>query len=207
MDSLLINPPLVSHQEGDLKSKTMEEEHITKKCFKCGKVKPLTEFYKHPQMGDGHLNKCKECTKNDVHKDYERKSQNDEWIEKERARGREKYHRLGYKDVYKCAHPETKDAISYIRRGTTVPSNCEIHHWNYNLPYDVFILDKRWHKRTHKQLTFDEETKCFKYNDEILDTKEKHESAIREILNLSNEEKIAKFIYTPKQYNRKSKNQ
>lgn len=37
-----------------------------KKCFKCGIAKELNLFYKHKQMGDGHLNKCIECTKKDT---------------------------------------------------------------------------------------------------------------------------------------------
>ena len=37
-----------------------------KKCFKCGELKPLTEFYTHPGTADGFLNKCKACTRKDT---------------------------------------------------------------------------------------------------------------------------------------------
>lgn len=36
---------------------------MTKQCKDCYKTKPINEFYKHKQMGDGHINACKTCQK------------------------------------------------------------------------------------------------------------------------------------------------
>lgn len=36
---------------------------MKKRCFKCNKLKKLEQFYKHPKMPDGTVNKCKNCNK------------------------------------------------------------------------------------------------------------------------------------------------
>ena len=134
-----------------------------KKCFKCGRVLPLDEFYKHPRMKDGHLNKCKECTKIDVKRDYDRKSTDEEWVEKERERGREKYHRLGYGNKFSKTSmlcPITKTISSKLRRRGYNTKGMEAHHWNYNYPFSVFLLSKRAHRRLHQHMVVN-------YNDKM----------------------------------------
>jgi hypothetical protein len=34
-----------------------------KSCLECGIVRPLSDYYAHSRMADGHLNKCKSCVK------------------------------------------------------------------------------------------------------------------------------------------------
>ena len=56
-----------------------------KKCFKCKTDKPLSEFYKHKQMKDGFVNKCKECNKKDVSENYRKNIDHYKKYEKQRA--------------------------------------------------------------------------------------------------------------------------
>ena len=43
-----------------------------KTCKTCNKTKSLSEFGKHSQMADGHLNNCKQCVKERKAKYYQR---------------------------------------------------------------------------------------------------------------------------------------
>jgi hypothetical protein len=36
-------------------------EQAAKSCIDCGQMKSIDDFYRHPKMRDGHLNKCKAC--------------------------------------------------------------------------------------------------------------------------------------------------
>ena len=164
------------------------EEKKTKICFKCGRKLPLSEFYKHSRMADGHLNKCKDCTKKDVSQNYGIKSKDESWVEKERARGREKFHRLNYKErswfnkTRRDFHTPSNIGSKLRFRGYDVDGK-EAHHWNYNKPMSVILLSPKAHHRIHKYVKVSREDKyLYTLDGECLDTEEKTLKYYKEVL-------------------------
>lgn len=148
-----------------------------KQCFKCLQIKPLDDFYAHPQMGDGHLNKCKDCTKKDT---MENRLDNLEYyLEYDRQRAnlphrvtaRKEYERTRpevfarLRKKWELNNPEKKKAATAV--GNAVrdgrlekKSFCELcgatgriegHHEGYNKPLEVIWLCKKHHVEADEQ--------------------------------------------------------
>lgn len=170
-----------------------------KKCFKCHTYKPITEFYRHKEMRDGVLNKCKECIKRDSAERYNELMKNPEWYEEEKARHREKYYRLGYKEKhkpsqaskhnimakYKAKYPEKYKAKIKSQRLPKIDNKNHHHHWCYHDKFaqDVIELTPEDHAVLHRAMTYDQ--KFFMYRDatgKLLNTKKKHLAFIANLL-------------------------
>ena len=137
-------------------------------------------------MGDGHLNKCKDCTKKDAKKDYERKSADEEWMAKERIRGREKFKRLGYAGRFKSQRaicPQGANLSKSLKARGIDTKGKEAHHWNYNNPKSVFLISKKAHKRIHLHMTVNRDDKyCYTDDGKRIETPEQAATYYRAIL-------------------------
>lgn len=140
---------------------------MKKTCFKCNQEKPLSSFYKHKQMADGHLNKCKECNKADVrenreknvdyYRDYDRQRyKKDESVKK-------RIDRFSKKWVKK--YPAKKLASTMVNNAVRdgrlkKPVSCEEchkkhdklhgHHNDYAFPLSVRWLCPGCHRKWHR---------------------------------------------------------
>lgn len=126
-----------------------------KRCFKCGTEKPRSEFYRHPQMGDGLLGKCKDCTKQDMRVDRATKPRVREY-DRERSK---QPHRAALRarvvKAWRAKHPERQKAHNAAQRaGLRAPACCkgcglarrlEKHHHDYLKPLIVVWLCKPCH--------------------------------------------------------------
>lgn len=152
-----------------------------KPCIRCNETKPLAEFYPHPRMGDGHLNKCKPCCKTQARERHYRKMRDDAWKNAERERGREKAGRWP-----NPAPNEIKRAERAALRAVKVPTGMERHHWSYNREYwlDVIFMQIGAHRALHRRMELDMETLTFRTpRGHLLDTKRKHVRWMLAVLN------------------------
>lgn len=136
--------------------------HFDKRCFKCGLVKSSLEFYRHPQMADGFLGKCKSCTKLDVmvHRDsnleavrrYDRERSS---LPHRRADRVARFKRKALEEPLKYS---ARVAVSNaVRDGRLLRVPCEVcgavnseaHHEDYSKPLEVVWLCKLHHEIAH----------------------------------------------------------
>lgn len=126
----------------------------TKRCMKCRQVKPLADFYRHPETADGHLGKCKECAKIDA--TLNRLRRLEKCREYDRGRSRRHTGRKKLSSLHMAAH---NAAMRAVRRGILVrPAACSkcgdetklhAHHEDYNKPLEVLWLCYYCHMVLH----------------------------------------------------------
>lgn len=138
----------------------------SKECFKCKSVKPLDDFYKHSQMADGHLNKCKECAKNDVHRHREQNLEKVRSYDRERSKNKKRI-AAAYEVTKAWRQADSRRMAAHnavaraLKSGQLQRLPCEQcgepksvgHHDDYDKPLQVRWLCQPCHVKWHKSLT------------------------------------------------------
>lgn len=95
-----------------------------KECFVCLKTKEIGEFYKHKQMGDGHLNKCIPCTKRQENQRYKQNRKKNNIYDTWRYRNSEsrikshKYYGIKARSTGKGTHSYSVDGKKYLSKSS-----------------------------------------------------------------------------------------
>jgi hypothetical protein len=133
-----------------------------KRCFRCERELPADEFYRHPRMTDGHLGKCKSCTKRDVRANYRRNHTHFQQYERMRLRSPERRRYKRAQEVaHRLRHPDRAQARwalnNAVRDGRLLRKPCEVcgaraeaHHEDYSKPLDVRWLCLAHHREHHR---------------------------------------------------------
>ena len=75
-------------------------------------MQAMTEYYRHKQMGDGHLNICKGCVRLRITKRYNRLIKDPVFLNAERERTRERNHPLGKLEEAKLDRSKQKRKLA-----------------------------------------------------------------------------------------------
>lgn len=138
---------------------------MQKICFKCKETKAISEFYKHPKMSDGHLNKCKECNKADVLKHRLENIEKIRQYDRDRAKHPERMRaKAEINKIWLSQDKRRKKAhsavYSAVKSGKLIRQPCcrcgeqktVAHHEDYDKPLDVVWLCQPCHKQRHKEI-------------------------------------------------------
>jgi hypothetical protein len=133
---------------------------MMKTCFKCSVEKELAEFYKHPQMADGRVNKCKECNKKDVTENRADKIEYYRAYDRERGNRQDVGYLKEYREKYPAKHKATSMVNNAIRDGKLFREPCSVcgsgenshaHHDDYAKPLNIRWMCAAHHSQWHKE--------------------------------------------------------
>lgn len=131
-------------------------------CKRCEVEKPLSEYYVHRWMSDGHLNFCKECIKRRA-REFGRSERGKEYDKKRNKTAKRKQWLIEYQRKRRRANPLVARCRNEFEKavlsGKIKKGPCNIcgervtqgHHEDYNEPLKVVWLCGIHHRELHDQ--------------------------------------------------------
>ena len=145
-----------------------------KTCKQCEIKKPMTEYYAHKEMADGHLNKCKSCVRfrvlnntkenADYYKQYDKQrnmlphrvAARKAYLQTEQGKLATKKAHKNYVKTFPLRRAASIIVGNALQNGRLKKLPClicgekaEAHHPDYSRPLDVIWLCIKHHKETH----------------------------------------------------------